>query len=407
MQGQKTLILSSLSEILCPNGCVNKNWIELMDYWAKFEFVILRLWVLIAVVSVEATHADMAEKIQVPEGFEVKVFSDKVPNARSMALGDGGIVYVGSRTEGKVYALKDSNNDGMADQVYIIASDLTLPNGVAYLDGSLYVAEVPRLIRFNGITSKLNKPPPFEIVYDWFPTKLHHGWKYLRVGPDGMLYLPIGAPCNVCREKKEIFATIMRISPEGDDLEIVARGVRNSVGFDWHPQSGAMFFSDNGRDWMGDDLPPDELNHLSSDDLHFGFPFCHGDRYLDTEFGIDDSCTNYTPPAWLFPAHSAPLGIRFYTGDQFPKEYKNQLFVAQHGSWNRSEPVGYRIVLVKFKNAKPVASKIFAKGWLDASNVVRGRPVDLLQLPDGSLLVSDDKNGAIYRISYPSNHNSR
>ena len=380
----------------------------MIQFHAKFQFVMLPFWIFIASVSVKATSAASAENIQVPEGFEVKVFSDQVPNARSMALGDGGIIYVGSRTEGKVYALKDSNKDGTADQVYILARDLNLPNGVAYLDGSLYVAEVPRLIRFNGITSRLDNPPPFEIVYDWFPTKLHHGSKYLRVGPDRMLYLPIGAPCNVCREEKEIFATIVRISPDGDDLEIVARGVRNSVGFDWHPQSAAMFFSDNGRDWMGDDLPPDELNQLSKNDLHFGFPFCHGDRYLDPEFGIDDSCTNYTPPTWLFAAHSAPLGIRFYTGDQFPEEYKNQLFVAQHGSWNRSKPQGYRIVLVKFKNFIPVSSKVFAKGWLDASNVVRGRPVDILQLPDGSLLVSDDKSGAIYRISYSDkNHDSR
>lgn len=379
--------------------CVS-NWIVSIFLGTQSLLAVAGRWGIVLCAILIDAHADIAEKIQVPEGFEVNLFSDNVPNARSMALGDGGVVYVGSRTEGKVYALKDINKDGSADQVYVIAQDLTLPNGVAYRNGALYVAEVPRLIRFPGISTKLDQPPEFEIVYDWFPNKLHHGWKYLRFGPDGLLYLPIGAPCNVCREQKEIFATIVRISPDGSDLQIVARGVRNSVGFDWHPQTGAMYFSDNGRDWMGDDRPPDELNRVTKSDMHFGFPFCHGERDLDPEFGVDDSCSNYTGPAWLFPAHSAPLGLRFYTGDQFPNDYKNQLFVAQHGSWNRSEPIGYRIVLVKFKNGQPVASEVFAKGWLDASNSVWGRPVDLLQLPDGSLLVSDDKNGAIYRISY-------
>lgn len=379
--------------------CVS-NWIVSICPATRSLSAIAGVWgIFLCVISADS-DAGVEKKIQVPQGFEVNLFSDKVPNARSLALGDDGVVYVGSRTEGKVYALKDVNKDGRAEQVFVIAQDLTLPNGVAYRNGTLYVAEVRRLIRFKGISSKLDKPPAFEIVYDWFPNKLHHGWKYLRFGPDGLLYLPIGAPCNVCRESKEIFATIVRMSIDGDDLEIVARGVRNSVGFDWHPETGAMFFSDNGRDWMGDDQPPDELNRLTKTDTHFGFPFCHGERDLDPDFGIDDSCSNYTSPAWLFPAHSAPLGLRFYTGNQFPSEYKNQLFVALHGSWNRSEPVGYRIVMVRFEKGQPVGSEVFAKGWLDPSNKVWGRPVDLLQLPDGSLLISDDKNGAIYRISY-------
>lgn len=347
-------------------------------------------------------NANVADKIQVPDGFRVSVFSDAVPNARSMALGEDGTVFVGTRTEGKVYALPDKNRDGKADQVFVLASGLTLPNGVAYLDGDLYVAEVPRLIRFKAILSHLKKPPEIDIVYDWFPTKLHHGWKYLRVGPDGKLYMPIGAPCNICRSKKELFATIIRMTKDGNDLEIFARGVRNTVGFDWHPQTREMFFSENGADWMGDELPPDELNRASKADGHFGYPFCHADRYLDSEFGEDDSCTNYTAPVWKFPAHVAPLGIRFYTGRQFPGEYRNQLFVAQHGSWNRTKPHGYRVVLVKFQGDKPVSSSVFAKGWLDASGIAWGQPVDILQLADGSLLVSDDKNGAIYRILYQS-----
>ena len=351
--------------------------------------------------------AKVAEQIQVPDGFRVSVFSDAVPNARSLALGDDGTVFVGTRTEGKVYALPDKNKDGKADQVYVLASGLTLPNGVAYLDGDLYVAEVPRLIRFKDILSNLNKPPEPEVVYDWFPTKLHHGWKYLRVGPDGKLYMPIGAPCNICRSKNELFATIVRMTKDGDDLEIFARGVRNTVGFDWQPQTHEMFFTDNGADWMGEELPPDELNRTSRADRHYGFPFCHADRYLDPEFGDDDSCTNYVAPAWKFAAHVAPLGIRFYTGKQFPAEYRNQLFVAQHGSWNRTKPRGYRVVLVKFQDGKPVSSNVFAKGWLNASGIAWGQPVDILQLADGSLLVSDDKNGAIYRISYRSDDAAR
>ncbi|MCI0652989.1 MAG: PQQ-dependent sugar dehydrogenase, partial [Methylococcaceae bacterium] len=219
-------------------------------------------------------------------------------------------------------------------------------------------------------------------------------------GPDGYLYMPIGAPCNICRSENERYATIVRLKPDGEDFEIFARGVRNSVGFDWHPVTREMYFTENGRDWMGDDEPPDELNHAPQRGLHFGYPYCHGGTILDPEFGDDETCLEYTAPAWRFPAHVAALGIRFYTGGQFPDQYKNQLFVAQHGSWNRSVRDGYRIVLVRFQNATPVSSSIFAEGWLKPDGRVSGRPVDILQLKDGSLLISDDQRGAIYRISY-------
>ncbi|MGH8548403.1 MAG: PQQ-dependent sugar dehydrogenase [Methylococcales bacterium] len=340
------------------------------------------------------------ESIRLPPGFEIEIFSDAVPDARSMALGEDGTVYVGTRIEGKVYALRDTGKNGKADRVVTLAKGLTMPNGVAVIDGALYVAEVSRLIRFKDIAKRLDHPPEPEVVYDSFPTDLHHGWKYLAQGPDGYLYMPVGAPCNICRLENEVYATIVRMKPDGDDFEIFARGVRNSVGFDWHPITREMYFTENGRDWMGDDKPPDELNHAPKPALHFGYPYCHGGMILDPEFGDDETCLEYTPPAWGFPAHVAALGIRFYTGGQFPEEYKNQLFVAQHGSWNRSVPDGYRIVLVRFQNSTPVSSSVFAEGWLKPSRRVSGRPVDILQLKDGSLLVSDDQRGAIYRISY-------
>lgn len=358
------------------------------------------IWALYFCEAIALAKPSVLDHVRLPPGFEIEVFSDAVPNARSMALGEDGTVYVGTRTEGKVYALKDTDNNGKADRVVTLADGLTMPNGVAVIDGTLYVAEVPRLIRFKDIASRLDNPPDPEVVFDWFPSDLHHGWKYLRRGPDGKLYMPVGAPCNICLSKKEVYATIVRMTPDGDSFEIFARGVRNSVGFDWHPLSGEMYFSENGRDWMGDDKPPDELNRASETGLHFGYPHCHGDRILDPEFGDERSCLEYTAPAWRFPAHVAPLGIRFYTGNQFPEKYKNQLFVAQHGSWNRSTPHGYRIVLVRFKNSIPVSSSVFAHGWLSPGGRALGRPVDILQLKDGSLLVSDDHRGAIYRIAY-------
>lgn len=364
-----------------------------------------RLWlILLAMLSAGprgglAAGFDAAQ-IHLPPGFHIELFADNVADARSLALGRDGTVYVGTRVKGNVYAVVDRNHDGRADHVYTLATGLTMPNGVAMVGDDLYVAEVPRLIRFPGISSRLENPPEAEEVYDWLPTDLHHGWKYLRQGPDGKLYFGIGAPCNVCRSEKEVYATLARIDTEGTELDIVAHGVRDSVGFDWHPLSGEMYFNDNGRDWMGDDQPPDELNQLGAPGRHFGFPFCHGDRIRDPELGGGENCSDYTPPVWKYPAHVAPLGMRFYTGSQFPQSYRNQLFVAQHGSWNRKKPQGYRIVLLRFRGGAPVSSTVFADGWLDSSGVKLGRPVDLLQLEDGSLLVSDDKRGAIYRIYY-------
>lgn len=338
--------------------------------------------------------------IKLPPGFSIGIFSDQTPSARAMAVGGDGTVYVGSMAEGKVLALRDENGDGKADRVYTLVSGLHMPTGVALLDGDLYVAEISRIGKLKDIAHHLGDPPKLEVIHDGYPKDVHHGWKYLRVGPDRKLYAPVGAPCNICNPEQDIYASLTRLDPDGKNMEIYAKGIRNTVGFDWHPETHELWFTDNGRDWLGDDAPPDELNTAPKAGMHFGYPFCHGKDIVDPEFGKLKSCAQSTPPAWGFPAHVASLGMRFYTGGQFPGEYRGQLFVAQHGSWNRSTPQGYRVALVRFEGGKPVAETAFAEGWLHADGKATGRPVDVAQMPDGALLVSDDKRGVIYRIAY-------
>lgn len=338
--------------------------------------------------------------IKLPPGFSIAVYSEQVPGARSMTLGDDGTVYVGTLNEGKVYALRDLDGDGRAERVNTVATGLNAPNGVAWLAGDLYIAEVSRISKIGSIKNRLDQTAAPSVIFAGYPSDRHHGWKYLRVGPDGKLYTAVGAPCNVCRPEKDIYATLTRLDPNGTHMEIYARGLRNSVGFDWHPETKELWLTDNGRDWLGDDRPPDELNHAPTPGLNFGFPHCFGKDLADPEFGREAPCSQFTPPAWNFPAHVAALGLRFYTGTAFPSAYRQQLFVAQHGSWNRSQPQGYRVVLVRFEGGRPVAEEAFAEGWLKADGGVTGRPVDILQMPDGALLVSDDKAGAVYRIVY-------
>jgi len=308
------------------------------------------------------------------------------------------VLFVGTRGEGKVYAVIDRDGDQKADEILTIARGLNMPNGVAYRDGSLYVAEVSRILRFDDIADRLYNPPKPVIVSKAFPKDQHHGWKYIAFGPDGLLYVPVGAPCNVCEKKDGRYASIMRMRPDGRDPEIFASGVRNTVGFDWHPETGELWFTDNGRDWMGDDQPPDELNRAPKKGLHFGFPYCHGD-ILDSSYGRNRDCGEFTPPSIKLGPHVAALGMKFYTGRQFPAQYRNQVFIAEHGSWNRSKPVGYRITLVRLDGSQAVRYETFAEGWLDGISAW-GRPVDVLVMPDGALLVSDDRAGAIYRIYY-------
>ncbi len=343
----------------------------------------------------------IAERIKLPAGFEISVFADNIPNARSLALGTNDFVFVGTRSAGRVHALR--YRDGRAIENLTVASGLNVPNGVAMHKGALYVAEISRILRFDDIEKQLQLAPKIRpapvIVTDRFPRDTHHGWKFIRFGPDGFLYVPVGAPCNICEPDPERYALIARIRPDGSGYEVMARGVRNSVGFDWHPQTRDLWFTDNGRDWLGDDLPADELNRVPKAGAHFGYPYCHQGDLADPEFGSKRPCTEFVPPAAKLGPHVAALGMRFYTGTQFPPEYQNNLFIAEHGSWNRSRRIGYRITRVVVSGAKVIRQEVFAEGWLDGK-FVWGRPVDLEVLPDGSLLVSDDHAGAIYRISY-------
>lgn len=339
------------------------------------------------------------DTIELPEGFAISVFTDGVPNARSLALGAEGTVFVGTRTDGRVFAVVDSDKDGKADAVHTLAKDLLMPNGVAFRDGSLYVAEIHKIWRFDDIENRLADPPEPTLVHEDLPEARHHGWKFIAFGPDGWLYVPVGAPCDICESKDEIFASILRMKPDGSGREVYAHGVRNTVGFDWHPKTGELWFTDNGRDFMGDDLPPDELDRAPKAGLHFGYPYCHAGDIPDPIFGEERKCSEFTPPAQKLGPHVAAIGMRFYTGDQFPAEYRNQIFIAEHGSWNRTEPVGYRITLVRLEGDKVTSYEPFASGWFQGERAW-GRPADVLVMPDGSMLVSDDRAGAIYRITY-------
>lgn len=340
------------------------------------------------------------DKIKLPAGFTIDVFAE-VENARSLAMSPSGVIYVGNKDKDKVYAVKDTDGDFKADKRWTIASGLNMPNGVAFKDGDLYIAEVSKISKIAGIESKLANPPKPQVINENYPTDTHHGWKYIAFGPDGKLYVPVGAPCNICEPKDEIYASITRINPDGSGREIYAKGVRNSVGFTWHPTTKELWFTDNGRDMLGDDIPSCELNHAPKEGMHFGYPYCHEGSVKDPEFGNKRPCSDFVAPADKLGPHVAPLGLKFYSGDQFPSQYKNQLIVAEHGSWNRSKKSGYNLTLVKMSNNKVTGHELFASGWLDeASQKVWGRPVDVLELPDGSLLVSDDQANVIYRIAY-------
>lgn len=340
------------------------------------------------------------DEIKLPAGFSIDVYAE-VENARSMVMSPSGVLYVGNRTEDKVYAVKDTDGDYRADKKWTIASGLNMPNGVAFKDGNLYVAEVSRVTRYDDIEARLDNPPAPVVINEDYPTETHHGWKYIAFGPDGKLYVPVGAPCNICDPEDSIFASITRINPDGSGREIFAEGIRNSVGFTWHPETEEIWFTDNGRDHLGDDVPPCELNHAPQKGLHFGYPYCHGGTIKDPEFGDKRPCSEFTKPVQNLGPHVAPLGLKFYTGDMFPSEYKNQLIIAEHGSWNRSKKNGYRLSIVKLENGNSLGYETFASGWLDEEAQKEwGRPVDVLLLPDGSLLVSDDQANVIYRITY-------
>ena len=337
------------------------------------------------------------DKIKLPPGFHVDLYATPVPEARSMALSPSGTVFVGTK-DGNVYALTNRSGGPKADGIVIVARGLHAPNGVAVRDRALYVAEVGRIWRFDDIDKTLEAPRRPALVTKQLPPDEWHGLRVIRFGPDGLLYFGIGVPCNVC-EKRDPYGTIMRMRPDGSGLEVFARGIRNSVGFDWNPRTKELWFTDNGRDDLGDDVPPDELNRAPRAGMNFGFPYCHGGTIADPELGKKHPCSQFTAPEQNLGAHVASLGMRFYTGSMFPSEYRGQIFIAEHGSWNRSRKVGYRVTLVTLKNGRPVSYAPFAQGWLQGERNW-GRPVDVLVMPDGAMLVSDDLAGAIYRISY-------
>ena len=340
------------------------------------------------------------DKIKLPEGFDIDVFAEGVINARGMDQSPSGTLFVGSRGEGSVYALKDLDGDFHADTMFVIDEDLKLPVGVAFHKGDLYVAAVSQILKYENIEERLGEEIEPVVVYGKYPTETHHGWKYIAFGPDDKLYVPVGAPCNICESEDEIFNTITRINPDGTDLEIIASGVRNSVGFDWHPETGELYFTDNGRDMLGNDMPACELNRLQKDGEHFGYPYCHQGDIADPEFGEKRGCAEFVKPFQNLGPHVAPLGMEFYEGKQFPADYKNRMLIAEHGSWNRDTPIGYRLSMVAIdEKGDSKGYDMFAEGWLQDGKAW-GRPVDIEQLKDGSILVSDDFADVIYRIYY-------
>ncbi|TMH64372.1 MAG: sorbosone dehydrogenase family protein [Betaproteobacteria bacterium] len=365
----------------------------------RFIAVVATLSVNIAASQSCAAQSPTLDQIKLPPGFSIELVA-RVPSARAMTWGDRGTLFVGS-SAGNVYALTfAAPNAGGQASVHTIASGLRDPGGVAFHNGALFVSAVSRVLRFDDIEHRVQSPPEPVVVTDKLPSDGHHGRKFIAFGPDGKLYVNVGAPCNICEPDPERYAHIERMNADGSGRETVARGVRNSVGFDWDPRTKELWFTDNGRDMLGDDVPPDELNHVTKVPQHFGYPYCHGGDISDPEFGKQHPCSEFVPPARKLGPHVASLGMRFYTGTQFPTAFRNQIFIAEHGSWNRSQKIGYRVTLVRLDAAgKAVAYEPFAEGWLQGDRVW-GRPADVSVAPDGSLFVSDDTAGAIYRIRY-------
>ena len=338
------------------------------------------------------------KSIKLPKGFKISVFASGVANARQMAWGDKGTLFVGSFGVGNVYAITDN---GGKKEVKTILSGLTLPTGIAFRNGALYVVAVSKILKYENAEANLDKMPEAKVVYDDMPAYTAHGWKYLTFDKHGWLYVPFGPPCNECLPPTSL-SQIRRVNPDGSgQAELVAMGVRNSVGGDIDPRTGDYWFSENARDWVTDDLPSDKLNRIARIGAHYGYPYCHQGNLPDPKFGMGHKCSEFTPPVLNLGAHVAPLGMKFYTGKQFPAEYSNNIFIAQHGTWNRHKYVGGNVVrVVTDGSGKKVKHEVFATGWINGDQSYIGRPADIVNAPDGSILVADDWAGAIYRISY-------
>ena len=352
----------------------------------------------LAACVAETTQANI-EQLEAPPGFTVEVLIDGVKNARQMALTEAGTLIVGTRRAGKVYGIPNALT-AEDPEVITLLKGLTMPSGVAVQDGDLYVAATSDVLKIADIDDHLAARPPTTTITDALPEERHHGWKYIKFGADGKLYVPVGAPCNICLSDDRRFASLLQMDPVSGATTVWAEGIRNTVGFAWHPVHGDLWFSDNGRDMMGDDIPSEEINRVAGPGKHFGYPFVHANGVLDPEFGHHEAgrALEFEPPAIEIQAHSAALGMAFYTADAFPAEYKNALFIAEHGSWNRSKKVGYRISVVVEQDGELVY-RPFIEGWLQGESDW-GRPNDVLVTPAGDLLISDDDEGVIYRVRY-------
>ncbi|NTV83853.1 MAG: sorbosone dehydrogenase family protein [Bacteroidales bacterium] len=350
------------------------------------------LFPLLVIGQGEMKPGENLSKIMLPKGYKIEIYSAEVPSARAMDFAEDSTLFVGSMTAGKVYAIRPDRS------VVVIDEGLDMPTGLDYYDGDLYVAAISRILKYENILETLNSSPEPVVINGNFPEDRWHGWKFIRIGPDGKMYIPVGAPCNVCLPDSMWYARIFKMTLDGKSLEYFAEGVRNTVGFDWNPAAGSFWFTDNGRDEMGDDLPPDELNKARVAGQHFGFPYIHGKNVMDPEFWSKrPKSAGFTNAVLELPAHAAALGMRFYTGEMFDEKYRGGVFIAEHGSWNRSKKIGYRVSYVRVEDDRATGYEVFAGGWLQGETPW-GRPADVQVGPDGSLFVSDDMAGCIYRI---------
>jgi glucose/arabinose dehydrogenase len=356
----------------------------------------------VAAPPIPATAEKLATvpgKLKLQKGFSVELYAGNVANARSMRQGDKGTIFVGSRLQDKVHYITES---GGKREVKVLVSGLYRPNGLAIKDGTLYIAELSKVSKIEKVEDNLDKSPKPVVVYDNLPKDEAHGWKFIGIGPDNKLYVPVGQPCNNCLPP-DTHAQIRRINLDGSGMEVIARGVRNTVGFDWHPVSKELYFTDNQRDWASEDVPEDELNRVTKTGQHFGSPFCYQGDFPDPEFGWGHSCSEFVPPILKTGPHSAGLGMRFYAGGKVPAKYKNAIFIARHGSWNRTKKFGGDILAVFLNpNGTVKSTEVFLSGFLGPDNNYIGRPVDVLFTKDGSMLISDDYNSAIWRVTYGS-----